>query len=314
MTRKYPPPPELLRRSELRTFLYLVQTWGLIIITLAVALKAKNYFVDIVAFLFIGVLQYHLNILGHDGLHYLLSRNKLANNLICRLFLHGPQCAPLTLLRANHLSHHQLLGSEQDPDKNYYQTERFASRKALASWLAASFLGGNTIFLIKKLLTTPSNKIARRSRKTKSVFDLNPSLLLDITTIAVTQGLIAFVIYMATGSITYYLVMWVGPLFSILFGLNTLRSCLEHAERPPSLANNSFASRNHSFISNPIEKFILAPFSMNLHAEHHYWPSIPCWSLADARAKLLSEEKHANFTKTVVYHRSYLDRIIEILK
>lgn len=310
--RKLPPPPTLRQPSTTLSVLYTLRTWGLITIAMSCAIAFDNIFVYTLASLLIGTLQYHLNILGHDGLHYSLTTNKWLNNLICRLFLHGPQCAPLALLRRNHLLHHRLLGSTQDPDQNYYRIDRFSSPRALCTWLSLAFIGGNTFPLIGKLLgfrkgsPTPINANIDTARIPLQ------TLLLDFSSIALSQATIAFVIYKFSGSLIYYFTLWLMPIFSIMFGLNTLRSCLEHAEI--DIDHTTAPSRYNSFYSNPVERFFLSPFSMNCHAEHHYWPTIPFHRLISARGELRNIEKYPVFTTKTTYHSSYLNRLAGILE
>jgi fatty acid desaturase len=311
--RKPMPSASLRQRSALRVVFYTLRTWALIVIAIAAAIYFQNFAISAVAFLLVGVLQYHLNILGHDGLHYSLTEKKWSNDLFCRLFLHGPQFAPLSLLRRNHLLHHRVLGQDHDPDRNYYRIERFASRKLLGAWLFFSFAGGNTFPLVLKLAGIKRGKIEPGVTQPEVSARVPLSdLLLDGLSILLTQGLIALAIFLYSGSWINYLIFWFIPLFSVMFGLNTLRSCLEHAEIVER--DSGGYDRYNSFYSNPVERFVLSPFSMNCHAEHHYWPTIPFWKLNKARAELQSEEKYSDFHASTKYHTSYTRRLFQILR
>ena len=120
---------------------------------MAIFLKVLPIYLLPIYVVIVGTLQYHLNILGHDGLHFSLSSSKKANDFICRFFLHGPQGAPLTMMRSSHLNHHRNLGKDHDSDKQYYGLERFKNGQAYKSWVTMSFWGDvyTNNFKIKKL-------------------------------------------------------------------------------------------------------------------------------------------------------------------
>lgn len=221
----------------------------------------------------IGVLQYHLNILGHDGIHFLLCDNRRVNDFICRWFLHGPHGAPLGEMRANHLNHHMAFGAEDDHDRQYYDVVRFrGDAKKFRRWLWLSLFGGMTLPIIAKLLRAQTASFAGRSAVAPSA-----GRGLDMASVGVSQIWIACAAFACTGWWHAYLWLWVVPLFTVMVGLNTIRSCLEHADpRSPT-------PTLRSFVSNPVESFFLSPFNMCIHAEHHLVPAVPWHQLPRLR-------------------------------
>jgi fatty acid desaturase len=55
-------------------------------------------------------------------------------------------------------------------------------------------------------------------------------------------------------------------------------------------------------LSNPIERMFLAPMTMNFHAIHHLWPSIPYYRLPAAAREI----RHSSESAALVWRGSYL--------
>lgn len=262
------------------TFYGLCRIWFPILILFWVCGRWRHPMIWVASAVLIGVFQYHLNILGHEGLHFSLASNRRLNDWLCRWWLHGPQGAPLGVMRRNHLHHHAQLGDASDSDRQYYGLEGLRSSWGLAVWLWGSLAGGMTLPIIKKLLVL---MLSTKPRSTSG--QAKPTANVDLIAVGCCQGIIAAMIYAFTDQILGYLALWAIPLFSVMMGLNTIRSCLEHADLPA----NSPPKRDFTFISSRVERFFLAPFNMNYHLEHHSYMGVPFHQLPRLR-KWMSEE------------------------
>lgn len=233
------------------------------------------------AVVLIGTFQYHLNVMGHDGLHYLLSDNRRLNDRVCRWLLHGPHGAPLGTMRRNHLNHHTRFGSETDLDRQYYDVRRFERGAAFLRWLCGTLLGGMTLPIVVKLLglQAPTNTSAA-TKPTPPVAPAPAGRSLDLASVVLSQVWIALTCGLITGWWFAYLLFWALPLVTIMMGLNSIRSCLEHSQ--PGVGEPGL----HSFTATRWERFFLAPFHMNVHAEHHLVPAVPWHQLPALRAHL----------------------------
>lgn len=253
----------------------------------------------------LGTLQYHLNVLGHDGLHGLLSSSRQVNDGLCRWLVHGPHGAPLGAMRRNHLQHHVDFGGDADLDRQYYDIRRFRSPAALRFWLSTSVLGGMTLPIVVKLMRrrTPLQP-ASPTVTPAATAGASSAARLDLLSVLTSQAWIAVACAIATQLWYGYLLFWAIPLITVMFGLNTIRSCLEHAQagsKDPGL---------FSFQSHLVERFFLSPFNMNIHAEHHMVPAVPWHQLPSLRAFLQREQLDGDVRRS----RSYLARVGELTR
>jgi fatty acid desaturase len=240
------------------------------------------------AIVWIGTLQYHLNVMGHDGLHFLIADSRSTNDTVCRWLLHGPHGAPLGAMRRNHLNHHTQFGGTADLDRQYYDTSRFSGQTAFRLWLVCALLGGMTIPIVIKLLRRkrPAGEATPVARAAAPGTDRTHDLL----SVVASQAWIGVACWLFTGWWYAYLLLWLAPMLTVMVGLNSIRSCLEHAQ------SGSSAPGLHSFVSGPVERFFLAPLNMNVHAEHHLVPAVPWHQLPALRAHLQAEGSYDKVT------------------
>ncbi len=300
MKSRSPVPHSLFERKTTQSVAGILRIWLTIFFAWSFVITFWNPLTILAGILLIGIMQYHLNVLGHDGLHYLLSPNRQLNDLFCRWALHGPHCAPLTSMRANHLNHHKHVGDASDLDRHYYEVTRFRSGRAFGIWLLAALIGGMTASIATKLLVHLRCQ-SKRAKISSSRASMSTQLV-DITSVLISQVCIFAALYWASGRWISYLILWILPLLTVMTGLNVIRSCLEHAEDTEA----DSPTRNYSFVSNPIERFFVAPFNMNIHAEHHRFPGVPWYKLPELRRHLQLENKYDDITLCQNYLERYL--------
>ena len=294
-------PRELFMRDLPRCLRAIAGVWAGILLAWA-AVGVFGVWALLPAAVLIGTLQYQLNVMGHDGLHYLLSHNRVANDRVCRWLLHGPHGAPLGSMRRNHLSHHTAFGGASDLDRQYYDTRRFASGAAFTRWLWGSLAGGMTGPIVAKLLGLGGHNPAAETGQRAARVLPAPGRALDLLSVLLSQAWIAVVCALITGWWFAYLPLWALPLVTVMMGLNSIRSCLEHARAghgEPGL---------HSFKSNPLERFFLSPFHMNVHAEHHLVPAVPWHQLLALRQHL----QNVGDYERVTLFESYSERAAQL--
>lgn len=272
----------------------LVKTWGLIAATLVFCALSHSAIVWIAAAILIGVLQYHLNILAHDGLHFNLFDNRNLNDFVTRWLLLSPQCAPLNTMRSNHMYHHKRLGFEDDLDKQYYDYSNKSTPFLFTFWFIKAFSGGMVLPLFLKIL-----KRGKQGKDSSSASPAKKGSSNDILSIVVVQTILLFGIFFITGKWWAYIPLWLVPMFTMMVGLNSAQSCLEHINLD---TNPTQQDRFYTFRSNKIESFFLSPYNMNYHAEHHNFMQVPYYRLPGLRQFLIQE----NFPLSIVpsyFHR-----------
>lgn len=290
---KYADLPAVLRRKPLSPVVWAItRTWLLIFAAIAACsfFPASSHW--LLGGVLIGVLQYHLNVLAHDGIHYNLCANRGLNELLSRWALLAPQGLPLGAVRRSHLSHHLTLGRPEDLDRHYYDLSQHGTRGRFLRWIVGAPLGGIVLQLLRKM-RHPSLEAVPESPD-------GPGSRLDILSVLACQALMALILWSATSRPWAYLPLWALPLITVMTGLNGIRSCLEHADLP----GGPLPHRDYSFLSNPLELFLLAPFNMSHHAEHHLFTAVPFHQLPALR-RLLRDRPPG-----IRWERSYGSRLV----
>lgn len=301
-------PRELFAVSAKRSLLAITLTWFCIFVLWAFCAKDQSPSVIIPAVILIGTLQYHLNILGHDGIHFLLFANRRVNDAVCKWLLHAPQGLPLHIMRQNHFYHHRHLGDPSDSDAQYYNLSRFRTRTGYIFWLVTAPVGGMTLPIARKLMSNGATMSGSHTfEHSNETLEAKKNMWREWVIVGVVQSAIFLAAYLITEKIFAYIILWLVPLVTLMTGLNSIRSCLEHASWMDSTPPQQ---RFLSFHSNLFERFFLAPFNMNYHAEHHLVPAVPYHQLPALRRWIA---KHAA-TQSYEVKTSYLQQALHIFK
>jgi fatty acid desaturase len=115
-------------------------------------------------------------------------------------------------------------------------------------------------------------------------------LLAAVPRIARVAGaqLVLLGLFALAGSWTTYFTLWLLPLTTLTVILNGLRAFCDHA----TVADEEDDERLATYASTPVERFFLAPFHMNFHAEHHLFPYVPHYRLPVLRAHLSTADEY----------------------
>jgi fatty acid desaturase len=274
-----------------RAYRDIALSWVAVVAALAGAAALGTWWAFAAAFVVVGLAQYALVIIGHDGIHWALHPRKAANDRISRWLIHGPLFMALDDGRRNHLEHHKLLGTEDDPDRYLHSLENKNSRLRLAL-----FCLGVSTFFKTVLKVTPFGKLLAepRARSDRGPAKKAPNAGLASVLggyaaqrlpVAVTQPLmIAFVLAVGLPWWAYPL-LWVAPIYFCVFLPDEVRAFCDHAV-PTVPDAEADPSRLVSFQPNALEAAVFSPHNMNLHAEHHLWPSVPYYNLPSVRSYL----------------------------
>jgi fatty acid desaturase len=266
---------ELSRISPLRSTLSIARTVTLAAgcIVAAVASRGHALHALVMAAAIVGIAgaQHGLAVLAHEAAHYRSFATRWLNDLVG--FLCG---APLGLsmrtYRLVHNIHHRHLYEPVDPDlalmAGYPRGRAYLLRKLAKDLVGITVVKNYSYFVGRPQGERRVEGRAAAARERKLVALAN----------------IAFVslsIYM--GFWRWYLLLWLLPLVTLLQAILRLRAIMEHGAvddttTPLKAARTNFVPR--------YLYWILFPHDVHYHIEHHLYPSIPHYRLAECHRRL----------------------------
>jgi fatty acid desaturase len=264
--------------------------WTVIAIAITVSLLYPNWIVYLLAVMFIGGRMHGLGILAHEVAHYRFIKNKKLGDWIANLFLTWPIFYSVDSFRKTHLAHHKHLNSEGDPDFMHKQGKWLFPRSRFA--MIRMIIGDLTGINIPQTLI--QNKVfAERAKRAGA-----NSVAEAIGKIIYYGGLITVLIYF--GWWDEFLWYWMLPYVTWLHMIFKLRSVAEHyaiydQEKPEE--------RTRTVLLTYLERFFITPHHINMHVEHHTYPSVPFYKLLKLHKHLARDpeyRKQNHFTKSFV--------------
>lgn len=252
---------------------YLALTWAVALGAIAGFALHPAWYTFALAFVLVSSRHQALLNLEHEGNHGKLLPSRRWNVFVGRWLCAAPVGSPFAAARARHLSHHRLLATDEDPDHDLHAGPRMRTRRGVVRHFLGGMLGGYAGMVL--MGPPPKTGSSPRDR------------LLDATSIVVVQLALAAGLTLAVGWWAYP-ALWLAPLVTVTVLAHLVRSFVEHAitdDEAPAHANRLITIR-----SNWIERFIVAPYAMNYHAEHHLLPSVPAPRLRRLHERLSSRE------------------------
>ena len=281
----------LSRLSSGRVVLDTVLCWLAIGLSWAAVARWPHWWVVAIAIPIIGARYYALFIIGHDGMHRRLFANRRLNDLWNDVFCLGPVGAVTHLNNRNHLRHHQFLATGDDPDRHKHACFNKTEPGEVLGFLSG--LSG-LVRSARNVFSASGGATARANDETAGGYSLS-----DFLVLALVQGGLIVGLTLTFGWWGYPL-LWLAPVYLFMYLGDNFRSFAEHSH-----PRNDAESDHHrliSYLSNPIERFFLAPMNMNFHATHHLWPSIPYYHLPEADSAIRSLDAAAG----IEWRKSYL--------
>lgn len=269
--------------SPVRATISLIENWSLIMVLIAAALKWPHPVVIVVAILGIAAGQHGLAILAHQSAHYRMYRTHWLNDLVGRVCAFPLGVSMLTY-RIIHRIHHNHLYEEIDPDlplmAGYPRGRAYLLKK-----LAKDLMGITTIKNYYYFFGSPA-KSKTATRDLHPLDDTSATLReagrRDRRLVIVFNALLA-VVLVVTGWWKVYLLFWFLPLVTVLQLLLRLRAVCEHGA-VTDLSTPARAARTN--LSPWLVRFFLFPHHMHYHVEHHLYPSVPHYRLAECHREL----------------------------
>jgi len=230
----------------------------------------------------VATLQHRLSGLAHDASHYVLFKNRLANELASDLLLMFPLVAMTQQYRAAHLSHHRFVNDpEHDPDLirlNHPAPHIFPipkSRFWLRYILKPLWPPSTLAYLLGRAkaanLGNPAGAPLRNAYRTRVARCLRG-----------TYWLVVFSVIHVQSAWPLFLLFWVVPLLTVYPFLMQLREIAHHANAP----DDGDLTNSRVFEVNPVLAFAVFPYGQAFHLTHHLFAMVPHYRLAGAHSLL----------------------------
>ena len=282
---------DLVRRLSViedpRNAVLLILQWAIMIAAAAIAIRLDSVPVYLLAGVVIGSRIQCLAVMMHDACHGMLFSNRKINDWIGDLFVAFPLGFSIHLYRANHMHHHRHTNTMRDRD---YRVQRrdpdqiFPKRPAAMAWL-----------LVRSALGFNYYRMARDSRvwvpfanfHNPGRFDFDYRLSLRLRYV-----IWAVVFY---GAILLSPWRWqiLGLMFIPLFiwanVFNRIRAMAEHN----GVTDESEIKGTRTVIPTLVDRFLIAPFNVSYHLEHHLFPSVPWTNLRRLHRHLMTDPIYA---------------------
>ena len=260
--------------------------WAVIVASLVGAIWVNHPAVYVAAGLLVGNRQYALLLLVHECAHYLFRRRNTegralpwaTNDLIGNVFCAWPVGISVQRYRDLHFQHHKHLGTERDPDHEYY-CER-VTRARLVRLVCNGLLGVRALVTVA-LYYLPGRASAVPAPTTKAVEGAKAGSARGRGVMVGLVGtqLVIMGAFVASGHWWAYGLLWLLPILTIVPTLNHLRTTAEHApDLVPAGATPLPITRSN--LANLFERELLGPVQFFYHHEHHLYPSVPFYNLA----------------------------------
>ena len=251
---------DLAKPSFLRFLPYLVGDWFAIFCGLFLFNRWPSVFTFLASSVVIGISQHALFILGHDGVHYSMARNRTLSEWITRLFCLFPLGMTVSSYREFHFAHHRDVKGATDPEVPILREiginwqPPFTLSRGLLLW-GASFFG----YCLRDQWVILKNMPAG-NRKEKLYLLCFSIVLVGIA--IKTQYLLL-------------LGLWQFSLFTGHLSTFRIETWYEHSLKG--------VKTNRYEIPNPVFR-LLVPHNIWVHYEHHKYPNIPFYNLELVRA------------------------------
>jgi fatty acid desaturase len=277
--------------------------WTIVGLTMWACNRWSYWWLWIVGIFIVGTRQHALGIMAHEGTHYLVARKKFWNDLLSNWLAAYSLTYPVEGYRTNHLIHHRLLDTPHDP-------ERASIDNFPQDWTYPLPKRRFFLMLLRDIVGVYQIQTAKLA---KYIWVIPGGRLRHVFKVALFHGIVIAVALM-TGYLWTYLLLWLVPLITVALLCFRLRTAAEHSalHRPEKRyvrreVDTMVTTR--TTIGCPIMRFLLAPYHMSFHIEHHLYPSVPVFRLRALHKVLM---KNPDYVMRARVTRSYRQLVNEL--
>ncbi len=273
---------------------YLLLSWAIAIGSIAVCWAYPSWYTFVLAFLVVSSRQQALLNIEHEAIHRKLVPSARWNEFVGRYLCAAPVGSPFGASQARHLAHHRLLGTPEDPDHDLHAGDEKRTRKGLARHFLGALVGGYAGMVLMGPRTPQAPSSSANAKR-------------DLVSLVLLQMLLGVGLTLIL-SWWVYLALWLAPLATVTVLFHLVRSFVEHAITATEESRHS--NRLITIRSNLVERGLVAPYSMNYHAEHHLLPSVPAPRLRRLKLRLAERDE----TPPVLERTSYGAALIRYVR
>lgn len=292
---------ELAEPSASRGLLETGGIWVLLALIIGAHLWHPRPWTYVAAFVLVASRQYALLILMHDAFHCLLHSERRVNDIVGAWFIGAACGSSYWVSRGSHLEHHRKLGELNDPELFLYSAGPPRPKHGVGAFTRHFLL----LILGDQILHThlgpgTGQAVPIATRLGSALRRLLPVSVAQVTLLG---------LFTLAGSWQTYFTLWILPLLTLTVLLNGLRVFCDHANHTDKPGDERH--RLVSYLSSPLERFFIAPFHMNYHAEHHLFTYVPHYRLPALRERLMASQEYA---ATVQWRPGYIAFVKEFLR
>lgn len=266
--------------SSWRSVLSILLSWA--VVAAAIWLAKVSVYLYPLSLLLIANRQLALTLIGHEGLHGTLFRNRWLNDLVGRYFCHFPVFISFSRYRAKHLVHHGNVGTPADTDLGLYSVYPVAPGVFFSMILLRTLRGRVFWDFLNYYVEIPA---FFRGEVNPFIGRLSVFRSSDLPQYLLFHGLLLWFLC-AQGVLAEYLLLWVIPLV-VSLPYNFFIGGLQHGPMPRGVEVDQRART----VTGPKWLMeILLPVDINFHAEHHLYPTVPHFRLREL-SRFLEERK-----------------------
>ncbi len=251
-------------RSDTRALAVFGANWGLIAATFAVAAWWMHPVTLILALIVLGGRQLGLAVLMHECGHRTLFRTAWLNDFFGQWLAAYPVFLDMKSYAREHLIHHRLAGTVDDPDLPNYRAYP-VSRASFRRKVVRDLTGQTGFQFVRHIIQNLGDPFSRNPRNQGA---LRNALLVN--------ALMALALILAGHGGLYLL--WPAAYLTTYMLFARIRQIAEHAAVPDRLSPDP-RNNTRTTYANGLERLLIAPNRVNYHLEHHFMASVPMYRL-----------------------------------
>lgn len=244
-----------------------------VVAAIAVSEALHNPLVYVLAVIVIGTRINAFGALMHDAAHYRAYAYRPLNEVVGEL-LALPTTSSMAGYRNTHFSHHRALNGEDDPDWN-----RDSGREEFSFPVPPKVMAGRVLRYLVGLKIFSAVGGYHGNEQTRDI----PVALMRLRLAFFAVLLVAAIVF---GFWKLLVLYWLVPLVTAFLAVRYLRAVAEHY----AVEHEGTLNETRTVLAPAWERWLIAPWGLNYHLEHHLYPSVPCFRLHELHTLLMTRE------------------------